>query len=378
MTGNERPEYVKSFLHSAAAGAAFGLIAAVVFLQLLVPPWTPLLFTAGIILLAGLSSGLAGLGGAYFDQRLLRWGIKKPLPRMAISYSVIALATFIVTYASITAFGMLPVGADLQYYTFWGMLGGLLFGAAFALANYLVWRNKQKLLLLEMENRHLAELASREALLREAAYNLAVSEERNRMARELHDTISQGIHGIVYALRPLRATLSGNERGLEIHGHLEQTAADTLKELRRLVMELSPSPLEDHRLSEALRLHCDLFARRQQITLYLQLDYRGGLQPDQEMALYRLVQEGLANVQQHTAAAHVTVKLTGEGNNATLTVCDDGCGFDPATVKRGHGLNNMESRIRQSGGRLQIISTPGKGTEIKAQIADRGTFLLSG
>ena len=73
--------------------------------------------------------------------------------------------------------------------------------------NYLVWRNRQKMMLLEMENRHLADLTSREELLREAAHNLAVSEERNRMARELHDTISQGMHGIVYSLRSLRAVL---------------------------------------------------------------------------------------------------------------------------------------------------------------------------
>ena len=249
------------------------------------------------------------------------------------------------------------------------MLAGLAFGAVFALIVYRTERTRERLILLELENRHLAELAAREDLLREAARNLAVAEERNRMARELHDSISQGMHGIVFALRSLRTSLAGNSRGLETLDALEETAAATLRELRRLIVELEPSPLNEHGLVEALRLHGDLFARRQQIELQLNLGYNGGLQPEQEAALYRIAQEALANIAQHARAGRVELALTtgsaaGAGNKAvTLTIRDNGCGFDQAAITPGFG-KNMAARARQGGGTLTISSHPGAGTAI--------------
>lgn len=358
-------EYWKAFLLSAGAGAAFGLVAAVVYLQLDTPPWHPALFVPGLALLAGLFSGLAGLGGAHLDQLALRWGIQKPVHRIGISFAIIAVIIFSIAFAGMRFSGVVPQGLGQQY-ALWMMLAGLAFGAAFALFTYRAERTRQKMLLLEMENRHLAELASREELLREAARNLAVTAERTRMARELHDSISQGMHGIVYALRSLRASLAGQAKALETVRHLEETAAETLKELRRLITELSPSPLEDHGLAEALRLHCDLFARRQQIAVEFTGSYSGGLLPEQEAALYRIAQETLANVQQHTSATAVTVSLHGEGDAITLTVRDNGRGFDPASAARGHGLANMEARARQNGGRLDIRSSPGAGSAVMA------------
>ena len=118
-------------------------------------------------------------------------------------------------------------------------------------------------------------------------------------------------------------------------------------------MELSPSTLETNDLAEALRLHCDLFRRRQQIECQLELDYRGGLQPEQDMAVYRIVQESLANTQQHAAATRVTVSLREEAAQVILTVSDNGKGFDPqAWTKRNrprsdqHGYTSAPKRRR--------------------------------
>lgn len=361
-------EYLKSFLLSAVAGALFGLVAAIVLNWMgLAPAPGGGFFIAAVTLLAGLFSGLAGFAGACLDDYLRRRGMEKALTRLAVSFGVVALLTAALAWMGFTLFGVASSGLEMQRIAAGGIIAGLIFGALFALGNYLLWRNRQKMILLEMENRHLAELTSREELLREAARNLAVTEERNRMARELHDTISQGMHGIVYSLRSLHNLLDSSERGMEILSHLEQTAEETLQELSRLVAELSPSPLEDQGLVEALRRHCSLFARRHELDLDLRLNYKGGLQTGQEEAIYRIVQEALANALRHSAARRISLELAYDRDGVTLMVSDDGSGFDLASAPRGRGLANMEARARQSGGSFTIISGPGAGTEIKVR-----------
>lgn len=365
MTPNKAPEYRKTFLISAGAGAVFGLVAALVLHRAGALPGPAHLLVGGAILLCGTFSGLAGLGGAHLDEWLRRRGMERVLLRLGLSFGAVALLAVLLAYLGTALFGAFPPNRGLQRTAAGGIAAGLAFGAVFALGNYLVWRNRQRMMVLEMENRHLAELASREELLREAARNMAVSEERNRMARELHDTISQGMHGIVYSLRSLHALLEGNERGLEILDHLEQTAGETLQELRRLVKELTPSPLEEHGLAEALRRHCDLFQRRQGIAVELRLDFRGGLPPGQEAALYRIAQEALTNAWRHSGAGRVEVALSGGPGGTVLTIRDHGCGFDPAAVPRGHGLANMRERAGRSGGHFGIRTAPGGGTVIE-------------
>lgn len=367
MTLNHEPQYLKTFMLSAGAGALFGLVTALIFHRMGLFPGPAPLFIAAVTLTAGLLSGLAGMGGACLEEQLRRRGMEKALPRLAISFSAVALFTVALSYAAIRYLGAAPPGTELRRIAFGGMAAGLAFGAIFALGNYLVWRNRQRLMFLELENRHLAELAAREELLRETARNMAVSEERSRMARELHDTISQGMHGIVYSLRSLQPLLADSGRGREILDHLERTAGETQQELRRLVAELSPSSLEKYGLCEALRRHCELITGRQGLRLEMRLDYDGGLQPGQEAALYRIVQEALANAWRHAGAGQVSVELTGGPDGVTLIVRDDGCGFDPASAPRGQGLANMEARASRNGGLFSIASSPGAGTGIEVR-----------
>lgn len=359
-----KPGYRKIFLISAGAGAGFGLVTAVIFVKLELSPWPLPLFFPVMIIGVAVYSGLLGLGTTYLEDYLRRKGMSNHFQRLAISFG----AAFLVSLAVACGATIIAGGAEISpapyWYMLWGTLAGIAFGIIFALLNYRAEIIRQKIRILELENRRLAELASREELLREAARNLAVTEERNRMARELHDSITQDIHGILYSLRPLREVLAGHQQGMKILNHLEETAANALQELRRLVMELSPSPLEDQSLEEAFSLHCDLFARRTQMDLKLELDYNGTLQPDQEMAVYRITQEALANIQKYAEASRVVVSLQSKDDTTGLSITDNGKGFDPQTVKKGHGLANMADRARQSGGKLEIKSAPRQGTTI--------------
>ncbi|HHT27577.1 MAG TPA: sensor histidine kinase [Firmicutes bacterium] len=362
----QHSDYLRSFWVSARAGAVFGIVIAGFFLNIATIPWPPVPFIVATSLGAALFSGLAGLSGAYLDVILERHGVTNKAQRGVITFGVVALMTVAITYLG----GMVTnafTDSDFRRLALGGAAAGVGFGAIFAFATFRAEMTRQKMLLLEMQNKHLTEIADRELLLREAARNLAIAEERNRMARELHDSISQGMHGIIYSLRSLRSVLENHERGLTILGHLEETADNTLKELRRLVMELSPSSLEAGDLPEALRLHCDLYKRRQQVACELESDYQGGLHPEQEMAVYRIVQESLANAQQHAAASCIKVRLHEDAAGVTLSVSDDGKGFDPQAAAKGtgHGLTNMTTRARQSGGELRIDTAPGKGTTIR-------------
>lgn len=359
------PGYKKIFLISAGAGAGFGLTASVIFTNLELSPWSPPLFFSVMIIGVALYSGLMGLGTSYLEGYLRCRGIEKPFQRLAISFGTAFLVSLAIAYGVIvTMVNGSRISTTVHLYTLWGTAAGIAFGVVFALFNYRSEIIRQKMRILELENRRLAELALREELLRKAARNLAVTEERNRMARELHDSISQNIHGILYSLHPLREVLSGNQQGVKILNHLEETANDALQELRRLVMELSPSPLEDRSLEEALSLHCDLFARRTQVELNLELSYNGTLKPDQEMAVYRITQEALANIQKHAEAGRIVVSLQSNVDTTCLSIVDNGKGFDPQTAKKGHGLPNMADRARQSGGTLEIKSVPLQGTTV--------------
>ncbi|MDW7683562.1 MAG: histidine kinase, partial [Bacillota bacterium] len=274
----------KSFMTSALAGGAFGLVIGIVFLLMGIVDLPPVPFVAGLILLTSGVSGISGLGGAILDDGLKTRGLESAGLRSLVIFIVITAVTFGTAFLFIRHFRWGQISPTLQQYAVPGMFLGLVFGILVAFINYRIWKIQQKLHLLKVENRYLSELAEKDQLLQEAARNILVAEERNSMARELHDSISQGMHGIVFSLHSLRRQLGNDSDAEEILSHLEETTQATLQELRRLIMELTPSPLEDNSLEEALRLHCDLFSRRQQIDTDIQLQYKGKLTPEQEVA----------------------------------------------------------------------------------------------
>lgn len=366
-----RKDYWKSLLISSLFGFFFGLIFLVVSI---IKGEQAGIGVYSLPLFCGIISGLAGIVGTFLEQWLKNRGIKNRLGRNMISLVVVMVMALVITGTVFWRRNFFGLFDYQQNKMVWGIFLGFLFGLIITLAEYYNWRMKQKMLILELENKYLEELAEKDLILKEATKNLLISRERNRMARELHDSISQGIHGIAFSIGSLKQEL--NKVDLKeskipvIVKHLEQTAEATLQELRALISELKPALLEKNNLKRALISYCELFAGRQQIKVEIEIDELQGLSPDQELALYRIVQEALANVQKHSNADRVSISLgktanSSEKNTITLVVRDNGQGFDFAKVDKGNGLNNMEVRGRQAGGTFCISTSPGKGTEVK-------------
>jgi nitrate/nitrite-specific signal transduction histidine kinase len=201
---------------------------------------------------------------------------------------------------------------------------------------------------------------------------LAVMEERNRMARELHDSMTQLLYSLVLFAGAGRKAVQA-ERLDRAERHLirvEQSAQQALKEMRLLVFELRPHTLDDEGLAGALRQRLDAVENRVGITT--QLSVEGGLDLPAaiEEGLYRIAQEALTNALKHAFASTVRVLVNGGPEAVTLEVIDDGGGFDPASCDGlgGLGLVSMRERAEELGATLTIDSAPGLGTRVKVTV----------
>lgn len=214
----------------------------------------------------------------------------------------------------------------------------------------------------------------------------SVERERDRLARELHATVTQGFAGILLHLKEAgRAAGQGRSGAVETSLALAQQAAmETLEQARRDLLALAPSPLEGHTLGEAIEREL-AFASRAGLT-DVRLVTTGRpveLAPDAAHQLFRIAQEALANVVRHAGASTVRVGLVYGDETFTLLVQDDGRGFDACGLEGREerlGLSGMAQRAQLLGGILQIDSTPGWGTIIRAVVprAPHGTTQRSG
>lgn len=224
-------------------------------------------------------------------------------------------------------------------------------------------------------NGTLDELERDRAELRSVASQVinAQEEERKRISRELHDDTAQVLFAQLLRLTALRTSPNPDVRGTA--AALEGMTAEALEGVRRMAMELRPPALDDLGLQATL---ADL-AQRFSEQLGIPIDYgargpRGRLPPEVELVLYRVAQEALTNVAKHAAAARVWIDLDRGPHDVTLSVQDDGRGFDPAAETRrdgrglGLGLFGMAERVALVGGSFTIWSQPGHGTEIFAFI----------
>jgi two-component system NarL family sensor kinase len=194
------------------------------------------------------------------------------------------------------------------------------------------------------------------------------AEERNRLAREIHDTLAQGLTGIALQIETAEALLDDGADGARIRAALERALAQTrssLDEARRSVQELRAAPLEGQSLAEALM---DLGAGDARLRVDVPGEARL-LSARAELGIYRIAQEAVANALRHAHATQVRVTLEIAAGSARLTVQDDGAGFDPSTIERGRfGIVGMRERARLLGGSLHIESGPGDGTRIEAEV----------
>jgi len=219
-------------------------------------------------------------------------------------------------------------------------------------------------------------VALENARLYEETRQLAVMDERNRMAREIHDTLAQGFTGIILQLEAADQAL--NERPSELERHLSQAqnlARKSLAEARRSVWNLRPQALEQLPLAEALGQEVDRFNKETGINVRFTVSGdRRDLLPEVETGLLRICQESLANVRKHAKASDVEVNLTFNESAVEMSISDNGVGFKPDTTdrvskKRGaFGLIGMRERARGLGGTFEVQSKKGKGTLVHTVI----------
>jgi len=219
-------------------------------------------------------------------------------------------------------------------------------------------------------------VALENARLYEETRQLAVMDERNRMAREIHDTLAQGFTGIILQLEAADQALS--ERPSELERHLSQAqnlARKSLAEARRSVWNLRPQALEQLPLAEALGQEVDRFNKETGINVRFTVSGdRRDLLPEVETGLLRICQESLANVRKHAKASDVEVNLTFNESAVEMSISDNGVGFKPDTTdrvskKRGaFGLIGMRERARGLGGTFEVQSKKGKGTLVHTVI----------
>jgi len=215
------------------------------------------------------------------------------------------------------------------------------------------------------------------ARLYDRSRELAVLEERTRLARELHDSVTQSLYSLLLLTEGWRRTASADakehvEDYLRRIGEITQQA---LKEMRLLIHELRPLALEEVGLHGALLRRLDAVEKRAGVDARILADDLVDLAPPVEEGLYRIAQEALNNALKHAEAESVVVHIGADNGRVVLKVTDDGCGFDPAVLDDagGMGLASMQERACALGGSLTITSAPEVGTTVTVTIGSRPT-----
>jgi nitrate/nitrite-specific signal transduction histidine kinase len=218
-------------------------------------------------------------------------------------------------------------------------------------------------------------VAIENARLYDRSRALAVVEERNRLARELHDSVTQSLYGlVVFAGAGQEVIEAGDGKRARDHlARIEDAAQKALKEMRLLLYELRPPMLEEEGLVGALQQRLNAVEGRTGLHVRLLVDGEIDLPAPVEEGLYRIAQEALNNALRHAAATSVAVHLQADGEGLELDVEDDGVGFDVAAAadRGGLGLASMRERAQALGSRLDILSQPGEGTTVKVRVARR-------
>ena len=224
-------------------------------------------------------------------------------------------------------------------------------------------------------------LALSTARLSDEGREMAVLEERARLAREIHDTLAQQLTGIVIQLEAAQALVSRDpDRSLPALASAQELARSALAEARRSVWDLRPAPLSSTGLVAAAENEVERFRHRTGIAARLRAEHMApppALRPQSEVTLLRITQQALANIAAHSGASRVTVRLRNLGDHVELTVRDNGHGFDTSALPLGSfGIVGMAERVRIAGGTFQVESVAGRGTTITVDLpvaAEAGT-----
>jgi signal transduction histidine kinase len=231
--------------------------------------------------------------------------------------------------------------------------------------------------LIEVLAAHAA-IAITNARLYEHSRELSIVSERNRLALELHDVVSQKLFSVMLSAEAAAAQLDRDpEAARALLERLRELTGQALEELRSLILGLRPPALEHDGLEETLRKEVAMLCRVHGREIELRLDgpVISTADPQRDQAILRIAHEALHNALRHAGAEHVGIRLATERGALTVEVRDDGSGFDPecTEVRSRHlGLISMEERAREVGGRLEIRSAPGAGTTVRLELGGDG------
>jgi len=197
---------------------------------------------------------------------------------------------------------------------------------------------------------------------------LATSRERNRLARELHDTLAHTLSGTAVNLEAVKMMIDESQSEvLTMLDHSLRATRVGLDETRRALKDLRARPVEDLGLGLALKNLAGSMAERAGIEMDVRIPAdQPNLPPDVEQSIYRIVQEALENTARHAGARHASLEMTASGGQIELVITDDGCGFDGKNHNTGekYGIRGMKERAVAVGGSLDVTSAPGMGTRV--------------
>jgi NarL family two-component system sensor histidine kinase LiaS len=222
--------------------------------------------------------------------------------------------------------------------------------------------------------RHLNHMAVELQSVLQTRQELATLEERNRLARELHDSVKQQVFATAMQVGAARALIEQNpDASKENLAEAEQLVRQAQQELTTLIRELRPAALKGKGLARALQDCVSDWSRQSHITAELRVRGERPLPLPLEQALFRVAQEALTNISRHSQATSVEVELVWENGDIILSIADNGHGFNvSSTDGKGLGLQSMRERVEALGGQLEVKSKPGTGTRIQARLKTMG------
>ena len=217
-----------------------------------------------------------------------------------------------------------------------------------------------------------AAIAIGNARLHQESEKLVVIEERQRLARELHDSVTQSLYSVTLFADAARLALLADNEAEAINNlyELRNMAREAMLDMRLLIFELHPPILEKEGLVAAIKTRLESVEARSGIETQLIIEGERRLPLSIESELYRISQEALNNVVKHAKAHSITVKILFEKRGLLMEIWDDGKGFDPITAShsRGMGLRGIKERAQKIHGELSVNSVPGKGTTILIEV----------
>jgi signal transduction histidine kinase len=196
--------------------------------------------------------------------------------------------------------------------------------------------------------------------IRFAEFGRAVAEERARVAREIHDGLAQ----YLFAVSTHASMLENGADPAKTLAQLKEAAAAAQQEARFAVLALS-SAGGSAPFDSALRRYVDFLTADGQLEVDLEIQDGIRLAPDEQIEVFRIVQEGLANARKHAGARRAEVRIEERAGERFVTVVDDGSGFDEEEIAAGQGLKNMRARAASIGGGFRLVSSPGRGTALE-------------